>query len=556
MLRARLFLILAIIVVEIVCTPGTVTPKVPSEPHKEFDEKYKPRRTGKWKRFQQHAAIPTNEVQQKEVISEEFRDINNNQATTDSSTKFVAECSMPTLFGKFRMRSYTYESSQKRLEPIVLMSGDIASENVIVRVHDQCFTGEIFGSNRCDCREQLHESMRLIRREGGIIIYLQQEGRGIGISNKVAAYSLQDSGLDTVDANIQLGFNEEMREYNAVVDILKDLNIKSIRLVTNNPFKLQQLQHLGVQVSDRISIEVTPNAYNIGYLRSKRDRMSHMLSDHMVSETNHASVCSESSTEEVPEWKTSAEYFGSPNPSTAAADIIANGTLQTRLELEQELSSKLGTVRYAFGKPSVEAAIAAIRRGEMVLVVDDEGRENEGDFIIAAEHATPENIGFIIRHSSGVLCVSLESERLEQLQLPPMVVNNQDPKQTAYTVSVDYKHNTTTGISSSDRAATFRALADPSSQPDDFQRPGHCFPLRYKPGGVLTRAGHTEASLDLARLAGCQPVAVLAEVVNDDGTVKRLDGLKELAQKNNLVLTSVQDLIAYRVEVLNSQNKL
>lgn len=571
-MRARLFILLAIIVVEIVCTPGTIAPKVVLDSHKENEDKYKPRRTGKWKRSSsiqpQPQSTSSTSISTNDIITTE--EIHTSQLPDDISTnilpdlvpeikpitKFIAECDMPTVFGKFRMRSYTYKSQIQRLEPIVLISGDISSDNVIVRVHDQCFTGEIFGSNRCDCREQLHESMRLIKREGGIVIYLQQEGRGIGVSNKVAAYSLQDSGLDTVDANIQLGFEEEMREYNAVVDILKDMNIQSIRLVTNNPFKLQQLRSLGVQINERISIEIAPNAYNIGYLRSKRDRMRHIFSEHLT-EGDQNPEQPEKTVVQTPEWNVPSTESASSSTGGQGVNSVSSSVAppQSRYELEMELCAKLGSVRYAFGRPSVEAAIDAIRRGEMVLVVDDEGRENEGDFILAAEHATPANIGFIIRHSSGVLCVSLESERLEQLQLPPMVINNQDPKQTAYTVSVDYKHNTTTGISSADRAATFRGLADPLSQPDDFQRPGHCFPLRYKPGGVLARAGHTEASLDLARLAGCQPVAVLAEVVNDDGTVKRLDGLRELAVANNIVLTSVQDLIAYRVELMNEQSR-
>ena len=204
--------------------------------------------------------------------------------------------------------------------------------------------------------------------------------------------------------------------------------------------------------------------------------------------------------------------------------------------------------RYALGKDTVVAAINAIKRGEIVAVVDDENRENEGDLIMAAEKATPEAIGFIVRYTSGVLCAGMESERLEALRLPPMVAQNEDPKQTAYTVSVDCKHGTTTGISASDRAMTFRALADASFRAHDFQRPGHVFPLRYRKGGVLVRAGHTEASVDLAKLAGLAPAGVLAEVVNDDGSIMRLPGLKALALEHGLVLTSVQDLIAYRIE--------
>eukprot|EP00595_Chromulina_sp_UTEXLB2642_P000663 CAMPEP_0196768654 /NCGR_PEP_ID=MMETSP1095-20130614/43077_1 /TAXON_ID=96789 ORGANISM="Chromulina nebulosa, Strain UTEXLB2642" /NCGR_SAMPLE_ID=MMETSP1095 /ASSEMBLY_ACC=CAM_ASM_000446 /LENGTH=174 /DNA_ID=CAMNT_0042138675 /DNA_START=897 /DNA_END=1421 /DNA_ORIENTATION=+ len=174
---------------------------------------------------------------------------------------------------------------------------------------------------------------------------------------------------------------------------------------------------------------------------------------------------------------------------------------------------------------------------------------------MAAEKATTESIGFFVRHTSGVICISLESDRLDYLKLPPMVINNEDPKQTAYTISVDYKHNTTTGISAYDRASCFRALVDPNSKPEDFSRPGHVFPLRYKPGGVLVRGGHTEASIDLCQLAGLKSGGVLAEVVNDDGSLKRLPDLTQMSKDYNLVITSVQDIIAYRKELLNNESR-
>jgi len=181
----------------------------------------------------------------------------------------------------------------------------------------------------------------------------------------------------------------------------------------------------------------------------------------------------------------------------------------------------------------------------MIVVTDDESRENEGDLIMAGEHATAENIGFIIRHSSGVICCSVPEERLNALQLPPMVVNNEDPKETAFTVSTDFKVGTTTGISGADRAATFRALADPTTQPGDFNRPGHVFPLRPNAGGVRARDGHTEAAIDYMRLAGLQPAGILAEVCNDDGTMARIPQLLPFCEEHGLVLTSIADLIAY-----------
>ena len=218
-------------------------------------------------------------------------------------------------------------------------------------------------------------------------------------------------------------------------------------------------------------------------------------------------------------------------------------------------TNKINTTKrkYLFGKQSVVDAITAVKNGEIVCVVDDEDRENEGDLIMAAEKATPETIGFIVRYTSGVLCISLEDNRLVNLNLPPMYENNEDPKETAYAISCDAKEGTTTGISAADRATTFRKLVDTAYGPDAFTRPGHVFPLRYKEGGVLSRWGHTEAALDLSRLAGLRPGGVLAEVVNNDGSCMRLEspngGLKAFSKQHKLVLTSVHDIIAYREEL-------
>ncbi len=196
----------------------------------------------------------------------------------------------------------------------------------------------------------------------------------------------------------------------------------------------------------------------------------------------------------------------------------------------------------------VEEAIAAIGRGQLVVVVDDADRENEGDLILAAEKVTPERIAFMVRHTSGVICAPLLGERLDALKIPLMVAGNTESQGTAFTVSVDLKRGTTTGISAADRAATIRALVDPSTRPEDLARPGHVFPLRYREGGVLRRAGHTEAAIDLARLAGLAPAGVLAEVVNDDGSMARLPELERFAAEHHLVLIAVADLIRYRLE--------
>ena len=198
----------------------------------------------------------------------------------------------------------------------------------------------------------------------------------------------------------------------------------------------------------------------------------------------------------------------------------------------------------------VSQAIDAIANGEFVVVVDDTDRENEGDLIIAAEKITTSQMAFLVRHSSGLVCVALGEERLRQLQLPLMVQNNTESHTTAFTVSVDYKYGTTTGISASDRAITLRALADTSSQASDFLRPGHIFPLRARLGGVLERPGHTEAAYDLAALAGLNPVGVLCEIVNEDGSMARRPDLFVFAKKYGLKIITIADLIAYREQTL------
>jgi 3,4-dihydroxy 2-butanone 4-phosphate synthase/GTP cyclohydrolase II len=200
---------------------------------------------------------------------------------------------------------------------------------------------------------------------------------------------------------------------------------------------------------------------------------------------------------------------------------------------------------------TIEEAVAAIAAGELVVVVDDTDRENEGDLIMAASKATAEKVAFMIRHTSGIICVPVHADRAEALHLPPMVANNRDPMRTAFTVTVDYKVGLTTGISAEERANTIQALANDNCTASDFLRPGHIFPLISREGGVLIRSGHTEAATDLARLAGLEPAGVLAEVVNDDGTVKRLPELLEFAKEHGLKIVSIEDLIAYRARTEN-----
>lgn len=194
----------------------------------------------------------------------------------------------------------------------------------------------------------------------------------------------------------------------------------------------------------------------------------------------------------------------------------------------------------------IPEVVEAFRRGDLVVVVDDADRENEGDLVMAAQLATEEKIGFMVRYTSGLICVPMIAERLDELRLPLMVTENTDSFRTGFTISVDLAQGTTTGISAADRSKTIRALADPDSRAENFHRPGHIFPLRYKEGGVLRRAGHTEAAIDLARMAGLQPVAVLCEIVNDDGDMKRGAELETFAKEQGLLMCTIADLVAHR----------
>ncbi len=193
----------------------------------------------------------------------------------------------------------------------------------------------------------------------------------------------------------------------------------------------------------------------------------------------------------------------------------------------------------------IDVAVSAMAAGRPVIVVDDEDRENEGDIIFAAQHATPALMGWTVRHSSGVICVPLDGARADALALPPMVAVNEDAKGTAYTVSCDAAVGVSTGISATDRALTARVLADPGSGPMTLTRPGHAFPLRAVEGGVRERPGHTEAAVDLCRLAGLEPVGVIAELVYDDGEMMRLDGLRSFALEHGCPLISIEDLVAH-----------
>ncbi|GAB4291014.1 MAG: bifunctional 3,4-dihydroxy-2-butanone-4-phosphate synthase/GTP cyclohydrolase II [Methylophaga sp.] len=197
---------------------------------------------------------------------------------------------------------------------------------------------------------------------------------------------------------------------------------------------------------------------------------------------------------------------------------------------------------------STNEIIEDIRQGKMVIIMDDEDRENEGDLIIAAEKVTPEAINFMARFGRGLICLTLTEERCRELRLPLMVSDNQTPYSTNFTVSIEAAKGVTTGISAADRALTVQVAVDPESRPEDLVQPGHIFPLKAQPGGVLTRAGHTEAGCDLAQLAGCSPAAVIVEILNDDGSMARRPDLEKFAQTHNLKIGTIADLISYRLE--------
>ncbi len=194
----------------------------------------------------------------------------------------------------------------------------------------------------------------------------------------------------------------------------------------------------------------------------------------------------------------------------------------------------------------IEQAIEDIKSGKMIIVLDDEDRENEGDLVIAAEHITPEKMAFIIRHTGGVVCLSLDNEIANKIDLPPMVDRNTSKRETPFTVSIEANEGVTTGISAEDRTKTILTAIDENAKPEDLSRPGHVFPLRAQDGGVLWRAGHTEASVDLCKIAGQKPAAVISELMHDNGTMMRGEELKSFAEEHNLTVISVADIIAYR----------
>jgi 3,4-dihydroxy-2-butanone 4-phosphate synthase/GTP cyclohydrolase II len=411
----------------------------------------------------------------------------------------VVSTRMPTRWGVFQALAFEREISNgtRRVETaLALVLGDLTEGAPLVRIHSQCFTGEVLGSLRCDCNDQLEIAMRAIAAEGrGLVIYEHQEGRGIGLMAKLQAYELQDAGLDTVDANHALGFRTDCRDFSLPAAILQELGVRRVRLLSNNPHKSRALSAAGIAVS-QVPCEVAPTPYSLSYLRAKKERMGHHLGLGQHEQAGDAKT----------EWD-----------------------------------------RCEFA--NIETAIRELKAGRMVVVVDDEDRENEGDLTMAAELITPEAINFMATHGRGLICLAMPGERLDELDLPAMAADNTAPHGTAFTVSIDLiGHGVTTGISAHDRAQTIRVAVDAGSSPDDFARPGHVFPLRARPGGVLERRGQTEAAVDLAGLAGLYPAGVICEIVSDDGTMARVPELFRFCEAHGLVMITVADLARYRLE--------
>jgi 3,4-dihydroxy-2-butanone 4-phosphate synthase len=277
---------------------------------------------------------------------------------------------------------------------------------------------------------------------------------------------------------------------------LHELRVSRVRLLSNNPSKSRALADAGIEVVERLPCEAAPTPHSLAYLRTKKEKMGHVLDlgQH--------------------------DLTGNPN-------------------LSQDL----------FEFATVETAIRELLAGRMIVVIDDEDRENEGDLMMAAELVTPEAINFMATHGRGLVCLAMTGERLDELDLAPMVSDNTALYGTAFTVSIDVKgHGVTSGISAHDRAQTILAAVDAGSSPDDFARPGHVFPLRARPGGVLERRGQTEAAVDLAGLAGLHPAGVICEIVNNDGSMARVPDLVRFCETHGLVMITVADLARYRLE--------
>jgi 3,4-dihydroxy-2-butanone 4-phosphate synthase/GTP cyclohydrolase II len=425
----------------------------------------------------------------------------------------IASTRLPTRWGLFEAIGYAQDvtnGSGRTNTAVAMTFGELKEADApLVRIHSQCFTGEMLGSLRCDCGEQLEVAMQTIAAEGcGLMIYEYQEGRGIGLTAKLQAYELQDGGLDTIEANHALGFGPDYRDYRLPIAILRDLGIGRVRLLSNSPDKIRALAEAGIEIVAQLPCEGTPNPYSLGYLKTKKDRLGHTL-------------------------------------TLGRSDIVRARRVRTMERPSRSAQERpVSNPRFA----AIDEAIRALRAGRMVVVVDDEDRENEGDLTMAAEMITPEAINFMATQGRGLVCLAMTGDKLDRLQLGPMIQDNGALGGTAFTVSIDARgEGMTTGISALERARTIRTAVYANSRPEHLARPGHVFPLRARTGGVLERRGHTEAAVDLARLAGFAPAGVICEVVNDDGTMARVPDLGRFCRKHGLMMITIADLVRYRL---------
>jgi 3,4-dihydroxy-2-butanone 4-phosphate synthase/GTP cyclohydrolase II len=437
-------------------------------------------------------------------------------AAKENTVRRVVTTHLPTKWGVVQTIGFERDillGSGRRETAVAIILGNLADETPLVRIHSECFTGEVLGSLRCDCSDQLQMSLAAMAEAGsGLLIYEHQEGRGIGLMAKLQAYALQEAGFDTVEANHALGFAADCRDFGLPVAILHELGIRRVRLLTNNPNKSQALTEGGIKVAAQVPCETNPNHYSLAYLRAKKEKMGHALSLEPVNFRAKKSL---------PRTDGFGNYIDGPETGIPEERVFAG----------------------------VDEAIGELRAGRMIVVVDDEDRENEGDLTMAAEMITPDAINFMAKHGRGLICVAMTDERLKELEIGSMVPANSALGGTAFTVSIDLKRqDITTGISAYDRAQTIKMAVNPNSHPEDFARPGHVFPLRARPGGVLERRGQTEAAVDLASLAGLQPAGVICEIINDDGTMARLPDLIEFCKQHDLLMITVADLARYRFD--------
>lgn len=387
-----------------------------------------------------------------------------------------SSCNLPTKHGNFKLDIHKF----KNLEiPVLYKTNENLNNVPLVRVHDCCLTSEVFDSFRCDCDQQLKLSMKLINNNGGLIIYMPNEGRGIGLSNKIKAYDIQDSlDLDTYEANNYLNLPEDSRQYYNIPTILDAYNYNSINLLTNSKIKYNRLLDLHIKINKIIPLIIPYNKYNFKYLESKKKKM-------YIHNENNIDYC------------------------------------------------------------SVKDAIIELQNKKPIILVDDEDRENEGDLIYPAEIITTEMMAFIIKHTSGLVCCAMSNQMVENLKLPLMIneYNNSDPHKTAFTISVDYKRGTTTGISAHDRALTCKKLTEEINL-DNFNLPGHIFPLKANINGLKERQGHTEASIEICKLAGFKPCSVISEITSSDKlSMANKNELFNLAFEHNLKILKIKNLI-------------